>query len=121
VAGAGWHRTGDAGRLDARGRLWLLGRCSARIVDARGVVYPLSVEAGAQSHPSVRRAALVPHRGRRVLAVELYRDARVTDIRERLCSPAIDEVRILDRVPVDARHQSKVDYAALGRLLERQA
>jgi acyl-CoA synthetase (AMP-forming)/AMP-acid ligase II len=121
VAGAGWHRTGDAGRVDARGRLWLLGRCSARIVDARGVVYPLSVEAGAQGHPSVRRAALAPHRGRRILAVELHRGARVPDIRERLRSPAIDEVRILDRVPVDARHHSKVDYAALGRLLEQQA
>jgi acyl-CoA synthetase (AMP-forming)/AMP-acid ligase II len=121
VAAAGWHRTGDAGRLDIRGRLWLLGRCAARIADARGVVYPLGVEARAQSHPSVRRAALAPHRGRRVLAVELRRGAEGAEVRERLRSPEIDEVRVLDRIPVDARHHSKIDYAALGRLLERGA
>jgi acyl-CoA synthetase (AMP-forming)/AMP-acid ligase II len=121
VAGTGWHRTGDAGWVDARGRLWLLGRCAARIADARGVIYPLSVEARAQSHASVRRAALAPHRGRRILAVELHRDARPTEVREQLRSPEIDEVRVLDRIPVDARHHSKVDYAALARLLERRA
>src|SRR5262249_37732988 len=26
-----WHRTGDGGRLDAAGRLWLLGRVSRRV------------------------------------------------------------------------------------------
>ena len=120
VVSPGWHRTGDAGWLDARGRLWLVGRCSARIADAQGVVYPLNVEARAQSHASVRRAALAPHRGRRILAVELHRGVRAGEVREQLRSPEVDDVRILDRIPVDARHQSKVDYAALERLLERR-
>ena len=69
----------------------------------------------------MRRAALAPHRGRRILAVELRRGAEGAEVRERLRSPEIDEVRVLARIPVDARHHSKIDYAALGRLLERGA
>jgi acyl-CoA synthetase (AMP-forming)/AMP-acid ligase II len=121
VVSPGWHPTGDAGWLDARGRLWLMGRCAARIADARGVVYPLSVEARAQGHASVRRAALARHRDRRVLAVELYPDARAGEVREQLRTLEVDDVRVLDRIPVDLRHQSKIDYAALGRVLERRA
>ena len=57
VAGARWHRTGDAGYLDDRGRLWLLGRCSACIEDCHGTLYPFSVEHAALQHDCVRRAA----------------------------------------------------------------
>src|SRR5262249_40944486 len=62
-----WHRTGDAGYLAARGRLWLLGRCAAGIADGRGVLYPLSVECAVSSVPEVRRVALVGAGGRRTL------------------------------------------------------
>src|SRR5208337_815020 len=44
VDGVRWHRTGDLGCLDSAGRLWLLGRCSGKIQDARGVLYPFAVE-----------------------------------------------------------------------------
>ena len=59
VAGVRWHRTGDAGYLDDSGRLWLLGRCSARIEDSDGALYPFSVEHAALQHEFVRRAAVV--------------------------------------------------------------
>src|SRR6185369_11013626 len=75
VGDAIWHRTGDAGYLDDRGRLWLLGRCSARIVDARGTLWPFAVECAARAVEGVERAALAEVDGGRVLALQIEGDA----------------------------------------------
>ena len=121
VEGTRWHRTGDAGYLDARGRLWLLGRCAARIEDARGTVYPFSVECAAQHHPGVRRAAVLAHQGRRILALELFdgvADRELLSLRQGLAWARIDEIRVHEHIPVDKRHNAKIDYPALKKLLD---
>ncbi|HEY7982998.1 MAG TPA: AMP-binding protein [Ktedonobacterales bacterium] len=123
VAGAIWHRTGDAGYLDARGRLWLLGRCAAGIADARGVLYPLSVECAVSSVPEVRRVALVGAGGRRTLVYERRQPgdpATPAGLLRHTAWAAIDDYREVPRIPVDRRHNAKVDYPALGRLLARE-
>ena len=114
VDGRRWHRTGDLGRFDAHGRLWLLGRCSAALATAKGMLYPFAVECAAQQVPGVRRAALARIGGRIVLAYEAQRSV---NLRPALAWAAIDEVRRVDRIPLDARHNSKVDYPALARQL----
>lgn len=123
VEGTIWHRTGDAGYLDADGRLWLQGRCGARIeVDGR-IVYPLAVEAAASVWPEVGRAALVEVGGRRVLALE---NGGGKPLSEQGCEtlrrkhPYVDEVVLIDRIPVDSRHGSKVLYAELRARLARE-
>jgi olefin beta-lactone synthetase len=117
VDGTRWHRTGDFGRLDSQGRLWLLGRASAKIEDERGVLYPFAVECAAQQIPGVRRAAVVRLGQRRVLAVELAPPGTPARTREALASAQLDEVRVLRAIPVDKRHNAKIDYVALRRLL----
>ena len=116
-----WHRTGDAGYLDEHGRLWLLGRCAARIEDERGTVYPFSVEAAASAHPAIRRSAMVGWRGRRLLLVEpaypLY-DGELDILKQSLAWAHLDAIRIVPRIPVDRRHNTKIDYPALLKLLE---
>lgn len=115
-----WHRTGDAGRFDACGRLWLLGRCAAKIEDRYGCLYPFAVECVAQEQPGIRRAALVADGGRRVLAIEpegeLSADA-LQSLQEQLAWAQLAEVRFFAALPVDARHNAKIDYPALRQLL----
>jgi len=119
VGDAVWHRTGDAGYLDANGRLWLLGRCAGRIVQDHSVTYPFSVEAAASEDPAIRRAAFFSHKGRRVFAVEPndHQHPDLARIAERLAWAHIDETRLWKHIPVDRRHNAKVDYVALAKLL----
>jgi acyl-CoA synthetase (AMP-forming)/AMP-acid ligase II len=116
VDGVVWHRTGDAGWIDDTGRLWLLGRCGAKIDDGLGRIYPLAVECVAMTFPEVRRAAVVAQRGRRVVVVEA--PARVgPELQAALAWAQIAEVRVVAALPVDARHNAKIDYPALRRML----
>lgn len=55
----GWLRTGDLGRLDDDGDLWIAGRRSARIVTGGVTVDPAEVEAVLLTHPGVRDAVVV--------------------------------------------------------------
>lgn len=119
VGGIPWHRTGDAGYLDAQGRIWLLGRCSARIEDARGTLYPFAVETAAINQPSIRRTAMVVFRGRRTLIVEAHAGQYVNTsaLASMLTWAQLDDIRIIARIPVDRRHNAKIDYPGLQGLL----
>ncbi len=120
VEGVVWHRTGDAGYLDGTGRLWLAGRCAARIQDTRGTLDPFTVECAVARMPGVHRCALVSHLDRRILVIEprLHARAPESDTIVR-CVPwaHVDDVRIVRTLPVDRRHNAKVDYPALRRSL----
>ena len=52
----GWLRTGDAGRVDDDGHLWVTGRLSTRIVTGGTTVHPAEVEEALRAHPGVREA-----------------------------------------------------------------
>jgi len=118
VDGVRWHRTGDLGYMDAPGRLWLLGRCSGKIQDERGTLYPFAVECAAMQTPAIRRVALAAVDGRRVLAVESSESLSPDALLRSLSWAQLDQVVYLDRVPVDKRHNAKVDYVALARKLK---
>jgi acyl-CoA synthetase (AMP-forming)/AMP-acid ligase II len=54
-----WHRMGDVGFLDDRGRLWFCGRKSQRVVTPGGTLFTIPSEAVFNTHPDVARSALV--------------------------------------------------------------
>jgi len=111
-----WHRTGDYGYCDDRGRLWLLGRAAAIISDSRGILHPFTVECAARSLPGVLRAALLGRGGKRILFVQSRKGEHVNaeQVLSRLGWAQLDEVRLLRRIPLDKRHNAKVDYTRLS-------
>jgi len=133
VDGQRWHRTGDAGYFDSDGRLWLLGRCSSRINDSRGSLYPFTVECIANHYAGVRRSAIISHTGRRILAVEPFEalespwlerglniGVQFSGLKASLAWAQIDAIQVLRKLPVDKRHNAKIDYPALQALLEKE-
>jgi acyl-CoA synthetase (AMP-forming)/AMP-acid ligase II len=128
-----WHRTGDAGYTDHEGRLWLMGRCTSKIEDERGEVYPFQVEAAASEINSIRRATCLKSNGKRILIVEKKRQhLPITFARTQTGDAAFlgtindafrwlqfDEIRIVDALPVDRRHNAKIQYSQIANRLKK--
>jgi acyl-coenzyme A synthetase/AMP-(fatty) acid ligase len=107
-----WHRTGDCGRLDGSGRLWLLGRKNGASASA----FPFAIEAAALSWPGVRQAALIAEGEHARLAVAGER-LDMPDLSRRAERIGVRQLTALRAIPMDRRHNSKVDYARLRALL----
>jgi acyl-CoA synthetase (AMP-forming)/AMP-acid ligase II len=122
--GVVWHRTGDLARRDERGRLWLTGRTPDVVTHAGGAISPYVVEAAVDDVEGVDRAALVAYDGA-CLAVTLRgsipRDDVLVRVKAVLAQRDLGDVpvRVVADMPVDARHQSKIDRAGLRALLAR--
>ncbi len=111
-----WHRTGDSGRFDPRGRLWLTGRCHARIDTKERAIYPLMVEAALAEDTRIARTAYISHHGQRLLVVELRSSAdnfELETLARALPWAGIEKTLRLQHIPVDRRHEAKTDYPAL--------
>ena len=119
-----WHRMGDTGYKDAQGRLWYCGRKSHRVQMPDRVLHTAPVEEVLNTHPAVRRTALVPvtvawgvvplvcvelEPGRllphALLFAELTEMARPFGITRFLVHPAF---------PVDIRHNAKIGREILA-------
>jgi len=121
--GGFYHRMGDVGYLDERGRIWFCGRKSHRVVTRQGVYFTIPCEAVFNTHPAVFRTALVgvPREGdvEPVLCVELEPEARETNpvtLRSELGAiaskfphtQAIRTFHFHPAFPVDIRHNAKI-------------
>ncbi|MGH9280101.1 MAG: class I adenylate-forming enzyme family protein, partial [Acidimicrobiales bacterium] len=82
----GWYRTGDLGRIDADGRVYLLGRLK-ELVNRGGLhVSPVEVETAMAQHPAVVDCAVVgtpdPVLGEAVCACVVPAEAPAPDLRQ---------------------------------------
>ena len=134
-SGRTWHRLGDTGYLDAQGRVYLVGRTGDAVARDGVAVHPLAVEPVLDALPFVRRSGVVglgDAAGRKlVVAIEIgpargsrYRRRRVRQERVRAVCRRLgvepDRVVEVRRIPVDRRHNGKVDHEALARICRRR-
>jgi len=127
AGGVIWHRMGDTGSFDPEGRFWLAGRVHSTIRRGGALIHPQLVEQAAQGNDSrIRRLAAVglpdAALGERLVIVAEAESGVEGDVAVRLAAAgfAADEIRVTsDPLPVDPRHNSKIDYGRLRARLSR--
>jgi fatty-acyl-CoA synthase len=146
----GWLRTGDLGRRDEEGYLWITGRLKDLIIRGGHNIDPAAIEEPAYQHPAVQLAAAVGKPDRYagelpILYVQLKPGARATEqdlqafLRERIVERAaipkaiviVPEIPLsgvgkisklqLRRRAISDVFQEEIDRLALDRLQIRAA
>lgn len=126
---AGWHRTGDVGHFDSDGRLWIEGRLVHVIVTAEEPVTPVGLERRVEGIEAVRRAAAVgvgPKGAQQVVIVCELPGAKpglapvaLRDAVRGVLDVEVPAVLTVQALPVDIRHNSKIDRLRVGQWAQR--
>ncbi len=139
--GGFWHRMGDLGWIDRKGRLWFCGRKSHRVITSSGTLFTVPCEGIFNTHPLVRRSALVGvgpsghqvpvlcvelRKTRRRVRREVVREDLLDLARRHEMTRSIRTVLFHRSFPVDIRHNAKIrreDLAswAAGRMKMKSA
>jgi acyl-CoA synthetase (AMP-forming)/AMP-acid ligase II len=130
-----WHRYGDLGWRDSKGRIWFCGRKDHRVIAKDETLFTVPCEAIFNNHPQVFRSALVgigskPNQTP-VICIELAPDKtrpRKGQIKKELLDLAkqneltrgIDILLFHPRFPVDIRHNAKIFREKLAKWAERK-
>jgi olefin beta-lactone synthetase len=121
-----WHRSGDAGHVDADGRLWIEGRMIHIVTTASGPVTPVGIEQAVESLAGVDHAAAVgvgPAGTQQLVVVVVPAvrprrpDLAPGPLAEQVRSVAgvdVAAVLVVPALPVDKRHNSKIDRTRVG-------
>jgi acyl-CoA synthetase (AMP-forming)/AMP-acid ligase II len=110
-----WHRMGDTGYFDREGRFFLTGRVHSTIRRHGKILHAQLVEAEvARRLPEAQRVAALEEHGQLLIVIQ---GPMILDAQQR-----IDADRILftkKPLPVDPRHNSKIDYTQLRERLAK--
>jgi olefin beta-lactone synthetase len=119
-----WHRSGDVGHIDADGRLWVEGRAVHVIHAVDGPITSVPVERAVERMLALARVAAVGVGpvGRQQLVVviedaaatEGLADADRTASVRRAVSEPVASVLTVTHLPVDIRHNAKIDRTAVA-------
>ena len=121
-----WHRMGDLGYIDQDNFLWYCGRKSHAVSWRGDTFYPAQVETIFNQHPRVKRSALIQDRktGKPIVVVQKFDGGTeietmfLMDLKNLAQSfdvtKKIQDFRAINVLPVDVRHNIKIDRLALA-------
>lgn len=123
-----WHRMGDVGYLDQEQRFWYCGRKSHRVETGGRTVYTIPVEAILNTHPMVKRTALVGvgPRQQQTPVVVFETGSRSPEARQQVSKELAELARQHEitqliqhflpykKLPVDVRHNAKINRELLA-------
>jgi acyl-CoA synthetase (AMP-forming)/AMP-acid ligase II len=124
-----WHRMGDVGRFDEKGRIWFCGRKSHRVTSKDKTWFTIPCERVFNRHPKVFRTALVgvgkPGEQIPVICIELekgIKDLNASQLISELKETGkkfehtadIEKFLLHPGFPVDIRHNAKIGRETLA-------
>ena len=111
-----WHRTGDSGYLDNEGKLFLMGRVKNRFEHNGKVVYVFPIENALLEIDGVEIGTVLKINNEIVLVVEtkILKHKLEQELKKR--NFEYDKL-IITKIPRDPRHNSKIDYDKLKKIL----
>jgi len=117
----GWYRTGDVGRIDDDGDLWVVGRVDDMVISGGENIHPVEVEDVLAGAPGVREVAVIgapdDRLGQRVVAC-VVADEGVTA--EQLDAFCLDSDRLARfKRPREYRLVSELPKSPSGKILRR--
>lgn len=131
-----WHRLGDVGHIDDKGRVWVEGRVSQCLHLNNERIAPIPIEAIFDQHPLVRRSGLV-ERSRKdgskeaVICIETWeplsssaRSALRTALQQLIeqhpkCR-VVSQILFSPGLPIDPRHNAKIERPRLAQWAQKQ-
>jgi len=113
-----WHRTGDAGYLLNNGALFLMGRAHQIFTADQIQVYPFVAEKLLRELAGVRLGTIIQHNNQPVLVYQADHDMEESSLRAIFPQVPLAKIIRLKEIPVDPRHRSKIEYAALKNLIQ---
>jgi acyl-CoA synthetase (AMP-forming)/AMP-acid ligase II len=125
-----WHRMGDAGYLDAAGRLWFCGRIAECVRTPDGTLYSDCCEGIFNTLEGVRRSALIgigaAPRQAPAIVIEPEPDNRpdpatiLKAAQSHALTRPIRQVFFRAAFPVDVRHNAKIHRLELARRYQKR-
>lgn len=119
---AGWLHTGDMGRLDGDGFLYILERKKDLVIRGGFNIYPREVEEALYAFPKVAEAAVVgmpdPLMGEEVLAFVVLKDGQTASAEEVI---AFCQSRIARfKCPKEVRFVTSLPKSPIGKILRKE-
>jgi 2-furoate---CoA ligase len=117
----GWYHTGDVGRLDVDGDLWVVGRVDDMVISGGENVHPVEVEDVLARAPGVREVAVIgapdDRWGQRVVACVVAEDDVTAEELDAYCLASKGLARF--KRPREYRFVSELPKSPSGKILRR--